>query len=96
MILREKVDKWDSIKIKNSWSSHHGTEETNPTRNHEVAGSIPGLESGVAKSCGIGRRYSLDPALMWLWCRPPSLGTSIYRGCDPKKNEFLLIERQLR
>ena len=24
-------------------SSHHGTVETNPTRNHEVAGSIPGL-----------------------------------------------------
>ena len=26
-----------------SWSSHHGTAETNVTRNHEVAGSIPGL-----------------------------------------------------
>ena len=25
------------------WSSHCGTEETNPTSNHEVAGSIPGL-----------------------------------------------------
>ena len=24
-------------------SSHRGTVETNPTRNHEVAGSIPGL-----------------------------------------------------
>ena len=24
-------------------SSHHGTVETNPTRNHEVLGSIPGL-----------------------------------------------------
>ena len=24
-------------------SSHCGTVETNPTRNHEVAGSIPGL-----------------------------------------------------
>ena len=24
-------------------SSRHGTVETNPTRNHEVAGSIPGL-----------------------------------------------------
>ena len=21
-------------------------------------------------SCGVGRRHSLDPALLWLWCRP--------------------------
>ena len=26
-----------------SWSSHRGAEEKNPTRNHEVAGSIPSL-----------------------------------------------------
>ena len=25
------------------WSSHHGAVETNPTRNHEVVGSIQGL-----------------------------------------------------
>ena len=24
-------------------NSHHGAEQMNPTRNHEVAGSIPGL-----------------------------------------------------
>ena len=29
------------------WSSHHGAAETNPTRNHEVSGSIPGLTQGV-------------------------------------------------
>ena len=33
---------------------------TDLTRNHEVAGSIP----------GVGRRRGLDPALLWLWCRP--------------------------
>ena len=39
---------------------------TNPTRNHEVAGSVP----GIAVSCGVGHRCSSDPALLWLWCRP--------------------------
>ena len=29
------------------WSSHHGAVETNPTRNHEVAGSTPGLAQWV-------------------------------------------------
>ena len=39
---------------------------TNPTRNHEVAGLIPGL----AVSCGVGGRQGSDPALLWLWRRP--------------------------
>ena len=47
---------------------------TNPTRNHEVAGSIPGLVQwvgpGIAVSCGVGRRCGSDHALLWLWCRP--------------------------
>ena len=47
---------------------------TNPTRNHEVAGSIPGLAqwvkgSGIAVSCGVGGRCGSDLALLWLWCR---------------------------
>ena len=31
----------------NSWSSRHGAAETNLTRNHEVAGSVPALAQWV-------------------------------------------------
>ena len=45
------------MNIKSYWSSCHGAAETNPTRNPEVAGLIPGLaqwvkDPGVAMSCG--------------------------------------------
>ena len=48
---------------------------TNPTRNHEAAGSVPALaqwvnDSSVAVSCGVGCRRGSDPALLWLWHRP--------------------------
>ena len=29
-----------------------------------------GEGSGVAMSCGVGRRLVSDVALLWLWCRP--------------------------
>ena len=35
------------FKISDSWHSHCGAAETNPTRNHEVEGSIPGLAQWV-------------------------------------------------
>ena len=28
---------------------------------------------GVPVSCSAGRRHSLDPALLWLWCRPAAV-----------------------
>ena len=50
-------------------SSHLGAVETNPTSNHEDAGSILGL-SGIATSCGVGHRCGSDLALLWCWCKP--------------------------
>ena len=41
----------------------------NPTRNHEVAGLIPGLTQWVAMSCGVSRRCGSDLAWLWLWHR---------------------------
>ena len=51
-----------------------GSAEMNLTSIHEDAGLIPGLAhlvkgSGVALSCGVGRRYRSDLRLWWLWCR---------------------------
>ena len=52
---------------------------TNPTRNHEVTSSVPGLAhwvkgsgvkgSGIAVSYGVGCRRGSDPTLLWLWRR---------------------------
>ena len=39
--------KKSGLKEQKSGSSRHGTAEMNPTRNHEVAGSIPGLAQWV-------------------------------------------------
>ena len=55
-------------------SSCRGAAETNLTRNHEVACSIPGLTQGVnhlvLQWAGIGRRRSLHLAWPWLWLAP--------------------------
>ena len=40
-------EKGGETKAAGSWSSYHGAAETNPTRNHEVTGPIPGLAHWV-------------------------------------------------
>ena len=54
-----------------SWSPHHGSMIMNPTSIHENVGLIlPCSGSGIAVSCGIGRRHGSDPTLLWLLRRP--------------------------
>ena len=43
------------------WSSRRGASKTNPTRNHEVAGLIPGPNPLS--------QWVKDPVLLCLWCR---------------------------
>ena len=60
--------------IKKNRTSCCGAVETNPTSFHGDTGLIAGLDqwdkgSGVALSCGVGRRRGSDPELLWQWCR---------------------------
>jgi len=57
-------------------SSCCGAVETNPTRNHEVAGLIPGLTQWVEDpvlpmTCGVVCRHGSD--MTWLWRRPAAV-----------------------
>ena len=57
IIFKNKIKRRVHLNLGKSGSSCHGTEEMNPTRNHEAVGSIPdltqGYGSGVAVSCGV-------------------------------------------
>ena len=45
--------------------------------------SLPGLGSSVAMICGVGHRHGLDPAFLWLWCRPAAAAPIQPLGWEP-------------
>ena len=80
-------------------SSRRGSAEMNPIRNHEVAGSIPGLTHGLRIWCcyelwygsqtqlGYGVAVAVAQAGGSSSDSTPSLGTYICLGCGPIKTK---------
>ena len=76
----------------------------NMTSIHEDVGLIPGLAQWFRDLAfpwvvSVGCRCGSDLALLWLWCRPAdlssSLGTSICCRCGPKKKKNYFIPLSL-
>ena len=73
--------------------------ETNPTRNHEIAGSIPGLAqwvkgSGIAMSCGVDHRRGSDLALLWPWHRLAATALIRPLAWEPPYAKSAALKRQ--
>ena len=77
LLCFKKAKKKKSEMLKNNcfflWSSCCGRAAMNPTRNHEIVGSILGLAQWVEDwalpvNCGIVRRCCSDLVMLWLWC----------------------------
>ena len=71
---------------------------TNPTGNHEVSGSIPGLDQRVkdpadAVRGGEGHRHGLDPALLRLWRRPAATAPIRPPAWEPPSAEVAALEK---
>ena len=77
---------------------------TNPTRNHEVTSSVPGLAhwvkgsgvkgSGIAVSYGVGCRRGSDPTWLWLWCRPVASAPTEPLAWEPPYAVGAALKRQ--
>ena len=78
-------------------SSHYGAVETDPTRNHEVSGLIPGLVQWTQRCCELWSRLQMRlgskiavavvQASICSSNLTPSLGTSICHRRGPKKQK---------
>ena len=45
-------------------------------------------------SCGVGRRYGLDLALLWLWSRPAAVATTGPLDWEPPHATDVALKRQ--
>ena len=78
------------VKITIMWSSHCGAAETNPTSNHEIEGSIPGLAQWLRSCAAVAVVQDGSCSSNWT----PSLGTSICCGFSPKKKKKIYYDVQ--
>ena len=44
--------------------------------------------------CGVGRRHGLDPAFLWLWCRPAATAPIGPLAWEPPHAAGAALERQ--
>ena len=44
--------------------------------------------------CGVGRRRSSDPALLWLWCTPAATAPIRPPGWEPPYAEGMALEKK--
>ena len=52
------------------------------------------LGSGIAVSCGIGHRCSLDPTLLWLGCRPAAAAPTWPLAWEPPYATYIALKIQ--
>ena len=81
-------------RICNDRSSCHGAAETDPTTNQEVAGSIPGLLSGLRiwRCCEVWCRPTAVPPIRPLAWEPPYIAGAALKNKEKKKKEFVMTK----